>query len=258
MNQDDDYADEWEYEDDEGYEEPYDDDYDDGVDASRTPSRRRPPSPLAFETFVMVYCIAALTFVRFHPSPSFISHDWRLFGWFGTNFVVLFCIPALIVSGALRIPLSTLGLRWGKVETWLRYMAAYGAVMIPVVLIASRTEAFHSFYPQFHLARIQFGYFILSAVGWLFYFFAWEWFFRGLMLFTLAPRIGGGLAILVQMIPFVMMHYRKVEMEAWSSVVAGIALGLMAFRGKSFIGCWLLHWAVMVGIDLAVLLWPLR
>jgi len=55
------------------------------------------------------------------------------------------------------------------------------------------------------------------------------------------------------MVPFVMMHYNKPALESYGAIIAGVALGLMAYRSKSFIGCWLLHWAVAVAMYAVIL-----
>ncbi len=210
------------------------------------------------EAFALAYCLVALTFVYLHGTPRSLAGDAQLFAWFGINFAVLFAVPALIVRLAWRRPLRAYGLGRGRQEVWGRYLVVYLALMIPLVLIISRNPQFQMYYPRAMMARHGFGGFVLSSLGWLVYFFAWEWFFRGFLLFSLAPRYGGGIAILIQTIPFAMMHYPKPEAEAWSSIACGLALGLMAFRGRSFVGCWLLHWSVQVLMDLSVVSWPLR
>lgn len=219
--------------------------------------RRRRPNPPRREAFALLYCMLALTFVYYHGSIRSLPGTWPLFSWFLINFLVLFCLPALVIARRWRLPLARFGLQWGDFAIWSRYFAAYLAVMLPVVLLISRSPEFQAYYPRCGPARESLGWLLFSALGWLLYFFAWEWFFRGFMLFSLAPRYGGAIAILIQTIPFVMMHYPKPEMEAWSSIIAGIALGLMAFRGRSFIGAWLLHWSVAFMMDVVVIVWPL-
>jgi membrane protease YdiL (CAAX protease family) len=225
-------------------------------DEEKPVGRFRPPP--AREAVARVYCTLALTFVYYHGTPASLPPTGALFAWFGITFLVLFCGPALIVTGVWKKPLGEFGLRRGDSAVWGRYLVFFLAVMLPVVLIASRTPTFHAYYPRCLQARTSLAWLALSAMGWLVYFFAWEWFFRGFLLSTLAPRYGGGIAILMQTIPFVMMHYPKVEAEAWSSIIAGLALGLMAFRGRSFLGTWLLHWLVATSMDFSVVFWPLN
>lgn len=225
--------------------------------APESPVQRLKPPATQREAFVLIYSILALTFVYFHGAPRSLPQTPALFAWFGINFVVLFALPALLLRFWLGVPLSQLGLRWGEAKVWSRYFLVFLAVMLPVVLFISRTPEFQAFYPRCDLARSSTLWVFLSAGGWLVYFFAWEWMFRGMLLFSLEKRVGGGLAILLQMIPFTMMHYPKPEAEAWSAIIAGLALGLMALRGRSFLGTWLLHWLVATLMDLSVILWPL-
>lgn len=225
--------------------------------APPTASGRRIPA-LTLEAFALVWCAVGLALVYFRGMPRGMFPTPALFFWFGANFVVLFCVPALVIRFAYRRPLREFGLQRGDARLWGRYLAAFLLVMVPVVAIISRTPEFQAFYPRCEEARSSLLWAAASAGGWLVYFFAWEWFFRGFLLFSLAPRLGPTLAILIQMIPFAMMHFPKPEAEAWSSLIAGVALGIMAWRGRSFIGTWLLHWAVAQMIDLSVILWPMR
>ena len=220
--------------------------------SGRVPPQHVPPTQ---EGTALLYGILALTFVQFHPSSP--TGDTRLFAWFGLNFLLLFVGPALIIRFVWKRRLRDYGVQWGNAATWGRYFLAFFLLMVPVALISSRNPDFHAYYPRAEMARLSVGGWALSAAGWLVYFFAWEFFFRGFLLFTLAPRYGGAIAVLIQMIPFAMAHYAKLEAEAWSAIFCGIALGVMAYRGRSFVGTWLLHWAVATLMDVCVLLWPL-
>ena len=51
------------------------------------------------------------------------------------------------------------------------------------------------------------------------------------------------------MIPFFILHKGKPEIELFASIIAGIILGIQALRSKSFVYSWILHWLVMVSID---------
>lgn len=171
------------------------------------------------------------------------SQGQRLLNWVAINFLVLFCVPAIVIKVVLRRSLAEFGLRWGDVRTWGKYFLGFMVVVVPAVLIASRLGDFESYYSHHVWAVESVGTFAVFAGAWLVYFFAWEFFFRGFWLFGLSRSLGS-LAIFVQMVPFVMMHYKKPELESYAAVVAGIALGFMAYRGKSFVGCWLLHWVI--------------
>jgi membrane protease YdiL (CAAX protease family) len=213
-----------------------------------------PPTPAWRETGGLLLAAALLAVVYYHGEIHRLGPRWELFGWFGVNFVVLFGVPALVIRLIWRQPLSDYGLGRGKPEVWGKYLLAFGAVMVPVIVLASRVPSLHNYYPRYPFARESAWWFLAAAGGWLVYFFAWEFFFRGFLLNLLAPRYGG-IAIAVQTVPFVLMHLPKPETEAFAAIIAGVALGIMAYRGKSMLGTWLLHWGVAVLMDVMVVVW---
>lgn len=66
------------------------------------------------------------------------------------------------------------------------------------------------------------------------YFTAWEFLFRGYLLFGLKDRFKEA-SILIQMVPFVLLHLGKPELETISTIPMGLYLGYVAYRGNS---CW--------------------
>ena len=239
-------------------------------DTPTSPTAAEPTPPETTsgrEALGLLLALVLLTVVYYHGDPR----GWGLAGpdnpalgqwlqrysrfvWFGLNFVLLFGVPALVIRVGWRERLSDYGLGLGQPRLW--DLLAPALLMIPVVVWASRLPSLQAYYPLVPLAREGVGGFLLSATGWLVYFFAWEFFFRGFLLHLLLRR-GPALAILVQTIPFVMMHYGKPEAESWGAILAGLALGFMAWRGRSMLSCWLLHWAVAVSLDLLVVVWRL-
>jgi membrane protease YdiL (CAAX protease family) len=78
----------------------------------------------------------------------------------------------------------------------------------------------------------------------------WEFFFRSFMLFGLEPALGE-LAIYVQMIPFVIAHIGKPEIETLSSIVGGILIGYIVRECRSFWPAFALH--VLIGLAMYTL-----
>jgi membrane protease YdiL (CAAX protease family) len=64
--------------------------------------------------------------------------------------------------------------------------------------------------------------------------------FRGFLLFGLKEKFKEG-SILIQMIPFVLLHIGKPELETISCLFTGILFGYMAYRGKSFWPAFTIH-----------------
>ncbi len=227
----------------------------------KSPSSNLSPSrtetvagPAWRENAGLLLAVVLLALVYYHGRIHALGERWEIFGWFGVNFLLLFLVPAAVILGIWRQRLSDFGLGWGRPAVWGRYLAAYAVIMIPVIILASRLPSLRDYYPRYPYARESAGWFLLASAGWLVYFFAWEFFFRGFLLNLLAPRYGG-IAIVVQTLPFVMMHFPKPEVETLSAVMAGLALGVMAYRGRSMLGTWLLHWFVAGFLDLLVVVW---
>lgn len=153
----------------------------------------------------------------------------------------------------LRIPLREVGFAWGEPRKWLRDVALLYVVMLPLLVIASRQPDFRDSYPYFRMARLGWRYFLLAQLFQLVFMFGWEFIGRGYLLFGFARRIGYA-ALFVQLIPFVLMHMGKPELETYGSLVAGLALGIVALRARSFYPCVLLHFAVAATLDLFAVL----
>lgn len=78
--------------------------------------------------------------------------------------------------------------------------------------------------------------------------FAWEFIWRGFMLFGLEKKFGY-YSVLIQMIPFVILHNGKPFLETFGAIFGGIALGILALRTRSFYYCVIIHIGVMYSID---------
>lgn len=153
----------------------------------------------------------------------------------------------------LRLPPAKAGLRLGRPWRWLLDIGFLYLVMLPLVYLASRQAGFQRSYPFFAFERLGFTSLLIGlgirALG----MFAWEFVCRGYLLFGFERRVGGPAAIAIQTIPFAVMHVGKPAPEAIGSVVAGIVLGIVALRNRSFIPGAVLHWLVAATLDIFAL-----
>ncbi len=186
-----------------------------------------------------------------------VAQDFPTHGvveWHLATTVCLFVIPVLLAIG-YRIGPQDLGVGWGRPAVWTRYLAVYAVIIAPLVVAASRVPEFRDYYPLYRAVLERHELVPLSVATFGVYFFAWEFFFRGFLLLGLERRFGA-YGIVVQTVPFVLMHLGKPQAEVLSAVVAGLALGLMAYRGRSVLPVWLLHWGVATALDLLVIYGP--
>lgn len=190
-----------------------------------------------------------------HPAAAVLGHFW----WFAMS-VALYLVMPLVLAVATRGSFHRrYGLGLGEWKVGLAISALFIALMLPAVWVASQLESFKGMYPlagnaAFQLvyegkAQISWKLFALYELAYCAYFVAWEFFFRGWMLNGLLPRWGRGAAILVQVAPFAVMHLGKPELEALGSIVAGVALGILALRTRSFWYGAVIHGTIAVWMD---------
>jgi uncharacterized protein len=178
----------------------------------------------ANETVIIVSAALFLTLNHYHPiGPAWLS--WFLY--YGV-------FPLIVVLVVLRKNPLDFGLRWGEPRIWGWYVLIF-CVIAGLVLWASTSDSsLQKYYSQANFNI--FWYTFTQVVG----LSASEFIYRGFLLFGLKEKFGEG-AILLQMIPFVMTHFGKPEIETISTIITGILFGWIALRGKSFWPAFFIH-----------------
>lgn len=166
-------------------------------------------------------------------------------------FLLFFASPLVLTIIMKKYP-KTFGLVLGNWRVWLVDVAVLYGLLLPLLIFASQRPEFRSFYPLFRLAKLGAGFFLLNGVIQLVDMVSWEFFFRGFVLFGLGERVGLPAAILIQALPYAVLHFGKPPLEAVGSIIAGIILGVIANRGKSIFPCVLLHFLAAMTLDLLV------
>jgi membrane protease YdiL (CAAX protease family) len=131
------------------------------------------------------------------------------------------------------------GIRIGHWKLGIILTAGCLAVMVLVLYGVGKMPEFRSYY---HRHAIDWPQLLLSHA---LYMFAWEFLFRGYMLFGLEKSIGKN-AILVQTIPFVLLHLGKPFLETLACIPGGFIFGYVAYRTRSFLPCFIIHLGIYV------------
>jgi membrane protease YdiL (CAAX protease family) len=131
------------------------------------------------------------------------------------------------------------GIRIGRWKPSIILTAACLAAMTLILYAAGKMPEFRSYYYRY---VIDWSELLLDAA---LYMFAWEFLFRGYMLFGLEKSIGKS-AIFVQAIPFVLFHFGKPFLETLACIPGGFILGYVAYRTRSFLPCFIIHFGVYV------------
>ncbi len=145
---------------------------------------------------------------------------------------------AIIVAGFRENP-RRYGFGLGDWRTGIKLTLLCSAVMTAVLFVVARTPDFQAYYGSWYgnLAE-TIGYTAADLFG-------WEFFFRGFLLFGLA-RIAGSYAVWLQAVPFTIAHFGKPQLETISCIFGGAVFGWIAWRTRSFLYPFLIHWYIGV------------
>lgn len=169
--------------------------------------------------------------------------------WFIGDFIVFFVLGSAIIKIFLKENISNYGLTTGYFSVGIKFTIIFLIIMIPIIWVVSSLPEFAETYPQLKAARETWTTFFIFESGMLIYMFGWEFLWRGFMLFGLEKKFGY-YTVLIQMIPFVILHNGKPAGETFGAIIAAIALGALAIRTRSFLYGVIIHEAVMFSINL--------
>ena len=158
----------------------------------------------------------------------FVWNDWF------SSLLYFAILPILTMAVVLRRNPLDLGLRLGDVKTWSRQVAIVCIIATPILVAASFSPSFQSYYKMLDFNWLT--YTLTTAAS----LFASEFFFRGFLIFGLKDKLKES-SIFIQMIPFVLVHLGKPEMETISTILTGILFGYIAYKGKSFWPAFIIH-----------------
>jgi membrane protease YdiL (CAAX protease family) len=157
-----------------------------------------------------------------------------------SSFVYFGIFPVLTILIFLRKNPLDFGLRLGNYRLWIPYILIFLVIAIPILYFSSDMSSVQGYYRShrnFDLLKyaLQMGVYILG----------WEFLFRGFMLFGLKEKFKEG-SIIIQMIPFVLLHIGKPEIETISTIFTGLLWGYICYRGKSFWPAYIMHMVVNI------------
>lgn len=158
-------------------------------------------------------------------------------------------IPLLCIWFWFKESARDYGFRLWEKGHGLLYAGLF-AVMLPIILAMSFTEGFQGKYPFWDGASESVWHFVAYQFSYGMQFVSLEAFFRGFVVFALFKKFGY-YAVLIMTIPYCMIHFGKPLPETLGAIIAGVVLGYLALKSKSWIPGALLHWAVGIAMDLA-------
>ncbi len=194
--------------------------------------------PAACGAFLVAAMIATRAWLA--PAGFFEKQPWTAAALVGTGL-------ALAVAGAIagRLDLSRWGLSAGDWRWWAPLTAFLLLLAAPLVVAAAHlSPELMSYYPEYAPARHDARALFLSQLGTGVYMLSWEYFFRGFLTFAIAARAGAPVAVLLQALPFLVLHTEKPELELLSSYAGAVVLAACCLRARTFLPAVILHWGI--------------
>ena len=150
--------------------------------------------------------------------------------------VILYLIlPLAIIIFLFRENPKEFGFSFGDWKAGLAITSIGILLMAPVIYYLGRGDESMKAYYQPYVNGLPWTTF-LDLIG-------WEFLFRGWILFGYARKFGPE-SLWLQAVPFALMHNGKPEVETLSTIFGGFAFGWVAYRTKSFLYPFLIHWFI--------------
>jgi membrane protease YdiL (CAAX protease family) len=224
-------------------------------ESETTPSKKAGVIMLGSTILVVFHrYVGSMEFAR-ATFPSSAEGDAVMF-MFSSLFILFGLIPGLVVTTLFRERMEDYGLqlgdwRWGGRAVFI----LFPPIALLMLLPAAYTEEMRAFYPFDKSALHSWSAFLrLETSRALLFYPAWEFFFRGFMLFGLRRIVGGWNAVGIQTISSCLWHIGMPTGEILAAIPGGVLFGMMALRTRSIVWPLLLHVLVGIGLDLFIVI----
>jgi membrane protease YdiL (CAAX protease family) len=150
--------------------------------------------------------------------------------------VLYLIVPLFIILLLYRESPAKYGVTFGDWRAGILLTGLGCAFVAVAVFFVARSPDFQGYYRYASVSgRIPFW--LADGIDLV----AWEFFFRGFLLFALY-RACGPIALVLQAVPFTMAHFGKPALETFSCIFGGTVFGYIAWRTRSFLYPFLIHW----------------
>jgi len=149
--------------------------------------------------------------------------------------ILYLIVPLLIILLFFRENPKEYGFSFGDWKLGLTYTFLGILFMAPIIYFLGSGDATMKKYYERFLVGLPWTTF-LDLIG-------WEFLFRGWILFAYSRKFGHN-ALWLQAVPFAIAHMSKPEIETLSTIFGGFAFGWIAWRTKSFVYPFLIHWFI--------------
>jgi len=192
--------------------------------------------------------------ISFDKSVDLIYEDLAAFSyWFISDIFLFLIIPLIIIKFLFHEKIIEYGFVLGNKKLGFSVTIFSIFASIPIIYFTASSDHFLKYSPLMQSATDNLSVFLVYEILFILFIYAWEFIFRGFMLFGLEKKFGL-YAIFIQMIPFVILHNGKPFIETFASIFGALFLGYLALRTRSIFYGFLIHAIILVALDVLSLM----
>lgn len=172
---------------------------------------------------------------------------------YGFDFAfVLRIVPPIAIILLLRDRLRDYGLGLGQIKSGLALCALFYVLYVPCFIALMLDDSFREYYGGVSRRFDGWGEFLrVEVLSVTVAMIGGEFFYRGFLLFGVKKDYGALPAVLVSIMPYVIGHREKPEIEALGSFPVGLALSYLAVKTGSIWYGVLMHATIAIGFNAA-------
>jgi membrane protease YdiL (CAAX protease family) len=201
------------------------------------------PDHMALKAFVTSFSVASFGFVLYHFLTPGKAADQQTSNHSGNaRQVILQRLSGVFFFGIISLLLIvyflgqypySYGCEKPVTGTYI-WTILLSAIIIPVNYFNAKSKSNLEQYPMVKDPEWSSSLLVLSAVSWTAYLLAYEFLFRGFLLFSSIPVIGIWPAIILNAGVYSVVHIPKGKKEALGAIPFGIIISLLAVKTGSF------------------------
>ncbi len=150
-------------------------------------------------------------------------------------------LPLCIVTFAFGHSPSEYGLSLSFSPVFLLIAPAVCGISFPILLQYSKSPEANRYAPEAKPQKWTSYYIVLNTLSWIVYLFAYEFFIRGFLLFSLIKLTDSWTAIFLMTSIYTLIHLTRGKGEAASTIIMGILFGLISVYTQSIIIPFMIH-----------------
>ena len=156
------------------------------------------------------------------------------------GFLLFGIIPILILTFQ-NFDLNNFGFNFNITTDSLYWLIFISVVIILINIYNSKKSDNLAVYPQIRSEEWTLKILVNSALGWVLYIAAYEFLFRGFLLFSCYNLFGFWVAIAINIVIYALVHLPKGKKEILGSIPFGIILCILTLQTSSILTAFLIH-----------------